>query len=483
MSVCLGVAVYLHPRADCGASTRVPELKSDRQVIVSNKNVDKSDLVDEIFSLSGIRRSPEVYLQPRVDCETTTQTPEHRDEGQLIVADKNVDKSAIIDEIFNLSGIKRSPFENPFLTKEKSGSFGSSPKNDCDKISRQLAGLFIPDNMLANQARIDYARFMHREWNKLREASLFKIEDWSKKNILPHLSEDTTALFYPFGGPDIAYALNFFPRMRTYILIGLEPVGNFDSVRKNINNDSATEALKQAFSAYLSKGYFITSQMTTQLFNKDIKGTIYPLLIELVKSGFTVNDVKNLSLTPEGEEAAPGIGLLNGVKITFAPTEGGELKTVYYIRADLCNSNNRLANLTNFVKRFRFATFIKSASYVLHDKSASKIRDFILENSAAILQDDTGVPFCHFTRWNKHIFGRYTTPILSIFKGYRQTDMSDYYAKHKAVEIGFKIGYGFNADRPNLLLAIPAATIKTNEAICPHCKKRLCDMTTASQDK
>jgi hypothetical protein len=125
-------------------------------------------------------------------------------------------------------------------------------------------------------------------------------------------------------------------------------------------------------------------------------------------------------------------------------------------------------------------TFIKSASYVLHDKSASQTRDFILENAKAVLQDDTGIPFHYFdSRWDKHVFGQYTQPTLPIFRNYQQKTLSDYYANHKPVEIGFKIGYGFNQERPNLILAIPThravmqqiSSLATESAGCP-CKNK-----------
>ena len=37
-------------------------------------------------------------------------------------------------------------------------------------------------------------------------------------------------------------------------------------------------------------------------------------------------------------------------------------------------------------------SLVKSASYLLHNPGFSDVRDFLLKNSAAILQDDTGIP-------------------------------------------------------------------------------------------
>jgi hypothetical protein len=138
----------------------------------------------------------------------------------------------------------------------------------------------------------------------------------------------------------------------------------------------------------------------------------------------------------------------------------------------------------NFVKRFSFMTFIKSASYVLHDKMASQIKDFILGNTRGVLQDDTGIPFRDFdAKWEKSIFGAYTQPTLPVFKAYQQQNLSNYYATHNPIGIEFKIGYGFNQERPNLLLAIPQyreiiqqmQNLKDNDADheCPCKRKRI----------
>ncbi|MDR0968419.1 MAG: hypothetical protein LBL99_02145 [Holosporaceae bacterium] len=331
----------------------------------------------------------------------------------------------------------------------------TSQTNVYDDVAKRLAGIYIPNDALGSQSRVDYANFVEKSWLKLEESSLSKIKEWAATNIAPRLGE-ANAVFYPFGGPDIAYALRFFPKAQTYVLLGLEPIGSFDDIKKNVDSEGTFIALKEAASWYLEKGYFITSQMATQLSNRNIRGVLYLMLIELVKSGYTITLVEDLSIDAEGQEVPRQIGAVDCVKITFAPNEGGAAKTAYYIRCNLLDSNRKLSNLFNFVKRLKFATFIKSASYVLHDKSASKMKNFILENSAAILQDDTGVPFKSFdAKWDKYVFGEYDKPTLPIFDIYQQKDLADYFKSQNPAKIPFKIGYGFNKERPNLTLAVP----------------------------
>jgi hypothetical protein len=329
-----------------------------------------------------------------------------------------------------------------------------SSTNTCDDVAKQLAGCYIPDDAL-NETRVDYANFIEIKWEELEESSMSKISEWSAENIAPHLN-DLTTLLYPFGGPDIAYALKFFPKMQTYILLGLEPIGSFEHIKRNIGDESTFSALKQAFSSYLQKGYFITSEMVTQLSNRSVRGVLPLLLIELVKSGFSIDSIEELSINSEGQEVARQSGMIDCVKIVFSSSKEEASKSLYYIRGSALNSNRKLPYLTNFIKRFQFATFVKSASYILHDKVASQLKNFILENTRAILQDDTGIPFRNFgSQWDKYVFGEYERPTLPIFRGYAQPDLAKYYASRGAVKIPFKLGYGFNQERPNLLLAIP----------------------------
>jgi hypothetical protein len=333
-----------------------------------------------------------------------------------------------------------------------SDSVYTPPANNYDEVAKRLAGLYIDPH---NSDQLKYAKFINEKWEELSDASLSRIPCWRAVHMDPRMPENATVLFYPFGGPDILYARFFFPRMDVYILVGLEPIGTFANIEKNMGNTSTLTALKRALSSYFKKGYFITSEMMTQLSNQNARGALYPILIGLVRNGCTVNLVEDLSIDPEGREVVRQKGMLDCVKIVFTSAEGGFPKNVYYIRADLTNSNKKLPHLMNFVKRAPFATLIKSASYVLHDRVASGIRNFVLENSLAILQDDTGIPFSYFGQnWQMYPFGTYTEPPLRIFKNYRQKGLSEFFSSRNFIEIPFKIGYGFNQGRPNLIFAI-----------------------------
>jgi hypothetical protein len=147
--------------------------------------------------------------------------------------------------------------------------------------------------------------------------------------------------------------------------------------------------------------------------------------------------------------------MVDCVKITCQKNGESAERYVYYIRTDLGNANTQLENVINFVKKTQFVTFLKSASYALHDSSLSKFKKFILKNTRAVLQDDTGIPFADFNdSWKKYAFGTYQGPAIEIFKGYKQQSMVEFFQQSDPISIPFKMGYGFRYGKPNLLLAV-----------------------------
>lgn len=328
----------------------------------------------------------------------------------------------------------------------------SSVKNEYDDVAKALAGMKRPEELDDCLGYMDYANSIEDQWNKLNLKALAKIPQFTKEHIIPK-TKDLTTLFYPCGGPDVTYAFLFFPRIDTLVLTGLELIGNFDSVKRNINNISTFKALQTASKSFLDRGFFITSEMGPQLFNNDIKGCIYLILLQLSKLGFEIVSVKNVSITNDGEETDTTDGQLKGLKIQCR--KDNRPKTVYYLRLDFRDHNKR-QSLMQFMKSFKFATFIKSSSYKMHEEECSEMRDFILKNSQAVLQDDTGIPLKFYDKkWTKYPFGRYAGPTLRVFGHYTQPDMIELYNQSPYTEVPFALGYGFNQKRTNLLLAVP----------------------------
>ena len=109
--------------------------------------------------------------------------------------------------------------------------------------------------------------------------------------------------------------------------------------------------------------------------------------------------------------------------------------------------------------------YLKAASYLLHESYFSRIRSFLLDQGASVLQDDSGIPLRFFRNggWRLWFFGNYSGT-LDIFKRYYQGDLQAAFATPgTAVPLPFGTGYKWRIGESNLLLAVkqrvPAATI------------------------
>ncbi|MDR2067510.1 MAG: hypothetical protein LBP41_00790, partial [Holosporaceae bacterium] len=288
----------------------------------------------------------------------------------------------------------------------------ATAKNAYDQVAKQLAGLHVPDDRLNDPSAINYAKFIAEEWDSLMKASLSPISGWAEEHVTPFVG-DVKVVFYPFGGPDIAYAVRFFPTAQSYVLVGLEPIGNFDSIKNEVRSASLLASVEGAISYFLHHGFFVTYDMITQLSHKNTKGGLCLILLELARLGFDINSVENISINAGGLEVANESNALRCIKIIFNKAGESILRTVYYVKADLQNSRDgRVICLKKFLERAPVVTLVKSASYAMHDSAFSQIRDFILSNTRLLLQDDSGIPFHYFNslRWEKYIFGEYTVP-------------------------------------------------------------------------
>jgi hypothetical protein len=101
---------------------------------------------------------------------------------------------------------------------------------------------------------------------------------------------------------------------------------------------------------------------------------------------------------------------VRGARIIFAGSDGVE-RTLYYFSTDLSNSGVRASGFLKFCSTLAPGnSLLKSASYLLHSGNFTTVRDFILANSATIIQDDSGVPLAYYNprKWRFFPFGRLT---------------------------------------------------------------------------
>lgn len=343
-------------------------------------------------------------------------------------------------------------FSGQFNESQKQGYVQKKEVNTYNEVARKIAGL-------AGDSSPEYSVYsdeISQSWDKLCNVSLAKVRLWAEKHLDSYM-KSIRRVFYAFGGPDISYPCQFFPYADEYILVGLEPLGNFHEI-KNLSDSGNLGAFRSAINSYLRKGYFITSEMGSQLSRKSggSRGGLGMIMLQLARMRYEVVSIESCAINNYGEVVPSSAGTLPIVKVVFKkdPTKK-DLSTIYYVRMDLSNRNTScLKKLCSFAQKRQFVAFIKSASYILQDRNFTILRNFILGNAESILQDDTGIAFNLLGNWERHIFGTYTGATLKIFKNYIQYDMAAYFRNHPAKPIDFQIGYGFDQKRPSLVLAL-----------------------------
>ncbi|GBE44317.1 hypothetical protein BMS3Bbin10_02408 [bacterium BMS3Bbin10] len=332
---------------------------------------------------------------------------------------------------------------------------GTPNPND---MARVLAGLAPAANSpLAVAAGTPgwrlHATTMDAAWASFEKRLVTRIRVWSAVT----LTTPRPVMFYMFGGPDFIHADAFFPDASVYVLSGLEPIGPLPDVAHLPEGVLAASlgALRQSLGNFLRYGYFITREMGTQLKTRKLSGVLPVLYVFLARSGKTINQVRFVALNARGEVApARGKRKPSGVRISFTGPDGRP-RTLYYFRTDLSNAGVKKSAFLKFcMKLGQGDALIKSASYLLHLGNFSKVRDFILDRSATILQDDSGIPVKYFTTglWRLRLFGQYSGPIEE-FKRFYQRELADLFRTGGAQGVNFGIGYNWHPRRTNILVA------------------------------
>ena len=253
-------------------------------------------------------------------------------------------------------------------------------------------------------------------------------------------------MFYMFSGPDFLYANAFYSKASTYVLSALEPVGSVPDLSRLPRGGiaSALYNVERSLGSILSFSFFITKEMKTDLQAGQISGTLPILYVFLARSGMTVKSVSPISLDDQGaayfagENAGPNA--VRGVRIMFAGSDGQE-KTLYYFSTDLSNSGVKASGFLKFCETLAPGnSLIKSASYLLHSGNFTTVRNFLLNNSATIIQDDSGIPLAYYStkKWRFFPFGRYLGPIDE-FPGRYQDSYAALFRRAQPIDFG--IGY------------------------------------------
>jgi len=287
----------------------------------------------------------------------------------------------------------------------------------------------------------DHARNLDSAWFKKDYFQVRPIRAWMLANA-PEAYAATNPCYYMFGGPDFLYANLFFPQAKTYILAGLEPVGQVPDITRM---DSATlrtdlNALRQSMHTVLQTHYFITKDMRTDLAATNFGGTLPILYVFLARLNYTVIETTYVKNPAEG------------VRITFTTPRGGAPQTLYYFKTDLSGGPSPF--LKWCAQQGPGVSLLKAASYLMHTEGFNGVRNFLLNNSRVIIQDDSGIPLRAFPKtWKVDFYGHYV-PHGDEFAKYDQPDLAAIYNRQPPPpELGFAFGYHWQRDSGLLMFA------------------------------
>jgi hypothetical protein len=333
------------------------------------------------------------------------------------------------------------------------------PPND---TARFLAGMPVPKDsplepLTHDPAWQEHAANFEKAFAKLYVRQLQKLQGWEQA-YLPDAAAPLPVAFYMFSGPDFLYVDQFFPNASVYILCGKESMGPPPDPLRVANLPAALHNLEEAMYSSLRFSFFITKDMKVDLQQQELNGTLPILYVFLARADKSINDVSFGSLTAGGsfEESRPGRGATPGVRIKYTDNHSGNTQTLYYFTTDI--SDGGIGSSPGFLKFCDHlgvgASLLKASSYLMFEQGFNRIRNFILDHSKIIVQDDAGVPLEYFNpgKWSIRTFGNYIGPI-EIFKQHYQPRLMELYQQSNPPPLEFNFGYRWNYKESNLMVA------------------------------
>ena len=330
-----------------------------------------------------------------------------------------------------------------------------------DDTARFLAGMPLPKNsplatLTTDPAWQEHASNFERAFAKLNTKQLPKLHTWESQ-YFPESHQQIPVAFYMFSGPDFLYVDQFFPKADVYILCGKELMGPPPDPLRIANLAGALHNLEEAMNSSLRFSFFITKDMKVDLQSQELNGTLPILYVFLARADKSITDVTFGSLSSGGqfEQARAGTGGTPGVKIDYIDNHSGQHQTLYYFTTDISDGGVASSGFLKFCDHFGVGcSFLKASSYLMFEEGFSRIRNFILDHSKTIAQDDAGIPLAHFNRdkWNIRVFGNYVGPI-EIFKQHYQPKLKELFDQSGPPQVDFNFGYRWNYKESHLIVA------------------------------
>ncbi len=349
----------------------------------------------------------------------------------------------------------------------------------CDPIHQQYAALISGDStfnfdeqfkpLITDSGFKKFSSTINSRWSNFEQEKLSALKTWQSAH-LKYYPDTVKTVFYPFSGPDILFATQFYPQATNFVLIGLEPVGTYPSlsdtsftkhIGKYYNN------INTSLNAILKFSFFRTLSMEADFKNTHVNGTLHLLNLFLTKMNYSVCSSEPMAIDTNGkaiivdsfEALAKSQYAGKGIHIHYLDN-AKQKKELTYWSADVSDENMlKHPELLVYLKGMdnTMHTYMKGASYLCYLANFDEIRNVILAKSKTLLQDDSGVPVRFFLNpdWQLHFFGTYKKPI-NLFAHKYQARLDSIYNKapNKPEALDFGIGYIYEDKASNMMLGV-----------------------------
>lgn len=388
---------------------------------------------------------------------------------------QNLKKDSVILPVKEVEPVKDSVITEVIANEPALTYLPFNADNNFNNITAVLSGLkgqahkfnYLFDSVAWSRHQF----YVDSSWKKLEARRLKAMRNWAATEFSTPNTICKT-VFYPFSGPDFLTATTFFPNADKYIMLGLEPVGKLPEFKKFKPGDHTVYSahFKQSLGDIFVKSYFITRKMLQDFSSQKVNGLLPILTFFIRKTGHEISDIKYVyrykqdSIVerpydvkmPDIEDG--GTKKPFGVRVDFV--QDGKNKSVYYFKYDVSNKKfNDTCAFYNYINKSKnVVTYIKSASYLLHNNFMSNMRDLILNNSSYVIQDDTGIPYKFFTEnnnWEMKLYGQYTKPVSDFTYLSMQKPLEEAYQKDSAKigKLPFHLGYHWGSKKDVIIYA------------------------------
>ena len=217
--------------------------------------------------------------------------------------------------------------------------------------------------------------------------------------------------------------------------------------------------LRTAISSVIQFSFFITKDMRNDLVSSRFRGVLPIMMVFMARSGHEVESVDAIRISGDGNPVITPVeaGGAPGLMIRCRSPRGG-LVRVFYVKQNLADDSlNPGSPFLAFVRQVApGVAFTKSASYLMHESYFSTIRNYLMNERSALVQDPSGVPYRNYdlNRWDLRLYGNYQRTLPLFGDGAQQPDLAQAYAERRlgARALPFGIGYLYQPEATCLMV-------------------------------